>query len=323
MRRRDFITILGGASATLPFAAVAQQAVRTYRLGVLLPLPRDVPVNAAFVEEFRRHGFIEGQNLEIEWRAYCQHVDLISQYAAELVRARVDVITAAADEAIRAAQQATKTIPIVGMVDDMLGSGIVKSLARPDGNTTGVSILSIDLDGKRQDILIEALPGLRRLAALADVIDSAAKLDALQEAARAHNVELSIYRIASGEEIAPAIDKAHASGATALNIFASPLLWANRQLIMDHAAALHLPTMHVFPEEAEEGAFAAYGPRLGRLFVEVMPQQIIKLFRGVKVADIPVEQPTKFELVINLKTAKAMGVTVSPGLLLRADKLIE
>ena len=243
MRRRDFITILGGASATLPFAAVAQQAVRTYRLGVLLPLPRDVPVNAAFVEEFRRHGFIEGQNLEIEWRAYWQHVDLISQYAAELVRARVDVITAAADEAIRAAQQATKTIPIVGMVDDMLGSGIVKSLARPDGNTTGVSILSIDLDGKRQDILIEALPGLRRLAALADVIDSAAKLDALQEAARAHNVELSIYRIASGEEIAPAIDKAHALGATALNILASPLLWANRQLIMDRAAALHLPTM--------------------------------------------------------------------------------
>ena len=270
-----------------------------------------------------RNTHIEGQNLEVEWRPYAPHFDLISQYAAELVRARVDVITAAADEAIRAAQQATKTIPIVGMVDDMLGSGIVKSLARPDGNTTGVSILSIDLDGKRQDILIEALPGLRRLAALADVIDSAAKLDALQEAARAHNVELSIYRIASGEEIAPAIDKAHALGATALNILASPLLWANRQLIMDRAAALHLPTMHIFPEEAEEGAFAAYGPRLGRLFVEVMPQQISKLFRGAKVADVPVEQPTKFELVINLKTAKAMGVTVLPALLLRADKLIE
>ena len=273
MRRREFIGLLR-ASATLPFAAaVAQQARRTYRLGFLLPLARDAPVNVAFFDELRSRGLIEGQNLEVEYRAYGSHPELISQYAAELVRARVDVITAAADEAIRAAQQATKTIPIVGMVDDILGSGIVKSLARPDGNTTGVSILSIDLDGKRQEILIEAVPGLRRLAALADAIDySAAKLDALQEAARAHNVELSIYRIASGEEIAPAIDKAHASGATALNIFASPLLWANRQLIMDHAAALHLPTMHVFPEEAEEGAFAAYGPRLGRLFVEVMPQ---------------------------------------------------
>jgi putative ABC transport system substrate-binding protein len=151
----------------------------------------------------------------------------------------------------------------------------------------------------------------------------AAKLDALREAARAQNVELSIYTIARAEEIAATIDRAHASGATALNIFAGPLLWANRQIIMDRAMALRLPTMHDLPETAEEGGFAAYGPRLSQLFVEVMPQQIIKLFQGINVADVPVEQPTKFELVINLKTAKAMGVTVSPALLLRADKLIE
>jgi len=322
MRRRQFIGLLG-AGFLASIAARAQQARRTYRLGVLLPHPRDVPVNVAFVEEFRRHGFIEGQNLEVEWRAYGMHFDLISQYAAELVNARVDVIATGGEEAIRAAQQATKTIPIVALVDDLLGSGHVKSMARPEGNTTGVSVLAVDLDGKRQDILIEAVPGLRRLAALADVNNTAAKLDALQEAARARNVELSIYRIARGEEIAAAIDRAQASGAAALNIFACPLLWANRQLIMDRAAALHLPTMHEFPETAEEGGFAAYGPRLGQLFVEVMPQQIIKLFRGNKVADVPVEQPTKFELVINLKTAKAMGVTVTPALLLRADKLIE
>ena len=151
----------------------------------------------------------------------------------------------------------------------------------------------------------------------------AAYFEALQEAARAHDVELSIYRIAKGEEIAPAIDTAHASGATALNVFSTVLLWAHRQLIMDRAAALHLPTMHDTPEVAEEGAFAAYGPRLGPLFVVMMPQQIIKLFRGAKVADVPVERPTKFELVINLKTAKAMGVTVPTALLLRADKVIE
>ena len=132
------------------------------------------------------------------------------------------------------------------------------------------------------------------------------------------------YGLARGQEIAPAIDTAHASGATALNICAgSILLWANRQLIMDRAAALRLPTMHGWPEEADEGTVAAYGPRLGQLFVEVMPQQIIKLFRGAKVADVPVEQPTKFELVINLKTAKAMGVTVPEALLARADKVIE
>jgi putative ABC transport system substrate-binding protein len=324
MRRRDFITILGGASATLPFAAVAQQAGRTYRLGALMAHPRDVPVNVAFMEEFRRYGFIEGQNLAVEWRVFGQDFGLIPQYAAELVSARVDVIATAGEEATRGAQQATKTIPIVGLVDDMSAFGHVKSLARPEGNTTGVSVMGFDLDGKRQEILIEAVPGIRRLAALADDVSyPEAKLEAMQEAAREHNVEFSIYRVARGEEIAPAIDTAHASGATALNIFASTVLWANRQLIMDRAAALHLPTMHEFPEEAEEGAFAAYGPRIGRLFVEVMPQQISKLFRGDKVADVPVERPTKFELVINLKTAKAMGVTVPPALLLRADKLIE
>jgi putative ABC transport system substrate-binding protein len=322
MRRREFIVLLG-ASVTWPFAATAQQAGKIYRLGVLLPYPRDAPVNVAFLEEFRRYGFIEGQNLTVEWRAYGLNYDLVSQYAAELVSARVDVIATGGEEAIRAARQATKTIPIVGLVDDLLASGYVKSMARPEGNTTGVSVLAVELDGKRQELLIEAVPGLRQMAALADVNRAAARLDALKEAARAQNVELSIYRIARGEEIAAAIDRAQASGATALNIFASPLLWINRQLIVDRATALHLPTMHQFPEEAEEGAFAAYGPRLGRLFVEMMPQQIIKLFQGVKVADVPVEQPTKFELVINLKTAKAIGVTVSPALLLRADKLVE
>ena len=323
MRRREFITALGVA-ATWPFAGRAQEAGRTYRLGALMGHPRDVPVNVAFLEQFPHYGFIEGKNLAVDWRAFGKDLNLFLQYAAELVCARVDVIATAGEEAARAAQQATKSIPIVAIADDLLGSGLVQSLARPEGNTTCVSLLAVDLDGKRQDLLIEAVPGLRRLAALADANNTAAKLEALQEAARAHNVELSIYRIARAEEIAPAIDTAHASGATAINVCAGGvLLWANRQLIMDRAAALHLPTMHGWPEEAEEGAFAAYGPRLGRLFVEVMPQQIIKLFRGAKVADVPVEQPTKFELVINLKTAKAMGVTVPEALLARADKLIE
>ena len=221
-------------------------------------------------------------------------------------------------------QQATKTIPIVAIGGDLLGSGFVNSLSRPDGNTTGVSILAVEADGKRQDILIEAVPGLRLMAVLTDVNNTnAAKLDALQEAARAHNIEFSIHRVARGEEIAAAIDSAQASGATALNILASPLFYANRHLIMERAAAAHLPTIYEFPEIAEEGGFAAYGPRVSQLFAEIMPQQIVKLFRGSKVADIPVEQPTKFELVINLKTAKAMGVTVPEALLARADKVIE
>ena len=205
----------------------------------------------------------------------------------------------------------------------MLGAGLVNSLARPDGNTTGVSILATELDGKRQEILIEAVPGLRRMAALADFnYTSDAKLDALQKAARARNIELSIHRIATGEEIAAAIDMAQASGATALNVLASPMLFANRQLIMDRVAVLRLPAMYQWPEMAEEGGFAAYGPRL-MIFRDLMARQVVQVFRGTKPADIPVEQPTKFELVINLKTAKAMGVTVPEALLVRADKVIE
>ena len=322
MRRRKFITLLGGAAAS-PFAAMAQQAGRTYHMGCLLPSPPNEYV--AFFDGLRRGGFIEGQNLTVEYRAYGQHVDLIPQYAAELVKARVDVIAVSGGETVRAVQQATKTIPIVAMVGDMLGSGLVNSLARPDGNTTGVSLLLFELDGKRQDILIEAVPGLRLMAVLVDVnyTTKAANLDALQEAAHAHNVEFSIYRVAKGEDIAPAIDSAQASRATALNIVSSPLFYAHRHLIMERAVAAHLPTIYEYPESAEDGGFAAYGPRRSQLFSEILAQQIVQVFRGTKVADIPVEQATKFELVINLKTANAMGVTVPATLVARADKVIE
>ena len=145
MRRREFIALMG-ASVAWPFAALAQQAGRTYRLGCLLASPRDSSRNVAFFDELRRLGFIEGQNLTVEYRAYAQHVDLIPQYAAELVKARVDVIVATGDETVRAIQKATKTIPIVALVGDMLGSGLVTSLARPDGNTTGVSMLADEAD---------------------------------------------------------------------------------------------------------------------------------------------------------------------------------
>ena len=315
MRRREFIALMG-ASVAWPLAALAQEPRRTYRLGCLLSTPRNEYV--AFFDELRRGGFIEGRNLTVEYRAYGQHVDLIPQYAAELVKARVDFIVASGDETVRAIQQATKTIPIVAIVSDMFRSGLVTSLARPDGNTTGVSILADEADGKRQDILIEAVPSLRLMAVLTDVnFTKAVKLDALQEAAQAHGIEFSIHRVARGEEIAAAIDNAQGSGAKALNILASPLFYAHRHLIMERAAAAHLPTIYEFPETAEEGGFAAYGPRRSQLVSEIMAQQIVKLFRGSKIADVPVEQPTKFELVVNLKTANAMGVTVPATLVAR------
>jgi putative tryptophan/tyrosine transport system substrate-binding protein len=322
MRRRDFITLAAGAMVELPFAASAQEAGRIYRYGILEPFA-DTSVSVRRIDELRRRGFIEGQNLTIYRRNFGPHVDLISQYAAELSKAQVDVIEAAGSVATRAAQQATKTIPIVGVADDMVGEGLVNTLSRPNGNTTGVSILATELDGKRQEILIEAVPGLRRMAALADTNATAdAKFYALQEAARARNIELSIQRIARGEEIAAAIDMAQASGATALNVLASPMLFANSQLIMDRVSMLRLPAIYQWPEIAERGGFTAYGPRITEI-PEITIRQTAMLFRGAKVADIPVEQPTKFELVINLDTAKTLGVAVPAPLLARADKVIE
>jgi putative ABC transport system substrate-binding protein len=183
MRRREFIA-LAGASVAWSFAAMAQQAGRSYRLGAVFASPRNTPASVAMIDELRRFGFVEGQNLTIEWRSYGPHPDLISQYAGELVQARVDVIVTAGEAPVRAVQQVTKTIPIVAIVGDMLLSGLVTSLARPDGNVTGVSILATEGDGKRQDILIEAVPGLRLMAVLTDVnYTKFKKLEELQEAA--------------------------------------------------------------------------------------------------------------------------------------------
>jgi putative ABC transport system substrate-binding protein len=323
MRRREFIALLG-ASVAWPFAAMAQEPGRTYRLGLLWARSEAEPVAVAFLDEAGRHGFTIGKNLTIERRDFGPHPDRVSEYAADLIKSQVDVISATGNIAIRAAQEATKTIPILGITDDLLGSGLVASQARPERNTTGVSILASDLDGKRQDILIEALPGLRRMAALADSnMSTEAKLDVLEEAARARNIELSIHRVAKSDEIVAAIDLAQASGATALNVLASPLLAANRQLIMSRVATLRLPAIYEWAELAEEGGFAAYGPSLIGVFRDPYARQLVQLLRGIKVADIPVQQPTKFELVINLKTAKAMGVTVPEALLVRADKVIE
>jgi putative tryptophan/tyrosine transport system substrate-binding protein len=161
VRRRDFITIVGGAAVAWPLAALAQEAGRTYRVGALSGGPRDSPPAIAMFDELRRFGFIDGQNLTIEWRQYSLHINRISEFAADLVKSKVDVIYANGDSGIRAAQRATTTIPILGTTDDMVESGLVKSLARPDGNTTGTSFLSAELDGKRQDILIEVVSASR------------------------------------------------------------------------------------------------------------------------------------------------------------------
>jgi putative tryptophan/tyrosine transport system substrate-binding protein len=323
VRRRDFIAILSSA-ATWPFASRAQEPGRTYRLGNLVTAPGDAPHHLAILDNLRNAGFVEGQNLTVDRSGYGLHPEQLAEHAAELVNRGVDVIQTGGDSAVRAAQRATSTIPILALTDDMLGQGFVRSLAKPGGNTTGVSIFASELDDKRQEILVEAVPGIRRLGILADVNTTTPRgVDKLQDAALARGVALSIHRVAQAADIGPAVDAAKASHANALNVLASALLFNNRRIIFEHVDVLRLPAVYQWPEMAEEGGFLAYGPRIVQLYRDIMSRQLVQLLRGAKPADIPVEQPTKFELVVNLKTAKALGVAVPPALLARADEVIE
>jgi putative ABC transport system substrate-binding protein len=324
VKRRQFITLLGVAAVAWPLVARAQQPGRVYRLGSLHAAPRDAPHQIALLDELRRLGFVEGQNLAIDSAGYGLTPKQFEQHAAELVKARVDIIIAGGDAAVRAAQQATTVIPILALTDDMVGQGFVRSLAQPGGNTTGVTILASELDGKRQEILIEAVPGVRRIAALVDTNTTTAdRLRELEESARLRRVGLSLHQVARPDEIAAALDAAKAAGAGALNVLASSLLFNSRGIIFERAAALQLPAIYQWPEMAEQGGLIGYGPLIIQLFRDIMSRQLAKLLRGVKPADLPVEQPTRFELVINLQAAKAIGHDVPASLVLRADKVIE
>jgi putative tryptophan/tyrosine transport system substrate-binding protein len=324
MTRRQFIALMGVTAAAWPFAARAQKPGRIYRLGDLHPSPRNAPYNVALFDALKPDGFIDGRNLVVDDHGFGLRVDELADHASAIVKAEVDLIVCSGDPCVRAAQQATKTLPILALAEDMVSSGFVASLAKPGGNTTGVSMLTTELDGKRQEILLDVVPGIQRMAALADTNNtSPEQLQALQDGARARAVELLIYRVAKAEEIASAIDAAKSSGATALNVLASPLLFNNRQIILPRVAALGLPAIYQFPAAAEEGGFIAYGSRLDQIYRDIFARQLVKLLRGAKPADIPVEQPTKFELAVNLKTAKALGLTIPETFLQRADEVIE
>jgi putative ABC transport system substrate-binding protein len=293
---------------------------------VLTQTARTVPQFVAFFDELRLLGFIEGQNLEVVPGSFDIRVERLAESAAAMVGTAPDVIFAAGEAATRAAQAVTRTIPIVAGAEDMVAAGFVGSLARPGGNITGVSMLSPGLDGKRQEILIEAVPSVRKMAALADTSQRSAAtphhLDTLRDAARARGIELAVLRVAAPEQIAPAIADAAASGARALNVLASPMFSAQRRIIFERALAARLPAVYQWADMAEQGGFAAYGPRIPDLHRQ-RARMIVKVLRGTKPADLPVEQPTSFELVINLKTAKAIGHEIPASLVLRADKVIE
>ena len=325
--RREVLCTLARAAVAWPLAARAQQPGRTYRIGFLIPSPRNRPPVAALFDELRLNGFIENQNVEVLPGGFDVRNEQLTEVVAALVKAAPDAIVAGPELPLRALQAATRTVPLIGMSEDLVAEGLVASLARPGGNITGISLLSPELDGKRQDILIEAVPGARRIAAMVDSkVTPPYHLQMLQHAARSRGIELSIFGVKGSEEIVSAIDAAKASGAEGLNFLATPLFSVpgsrNNQIVMDRIAAIRLPTIFQWPETAETGAILAYGPR----FTDVYRQRariLLKILRGAKPADIPVEQPTRFELVINLKVAKVIGHEVPGGLVLRADKVIE
>lgn len=323
MRRREFITLLSCAAANWPRAAWAQEFKRTYRIGVITRSPRMAVNYVAFFDELQRLDFVEGQNLIVDARGFAARSEQFSELALALVGSNVDAFVCGGDLAIRAAQQATQTIPIVGITDDMLSAGLVRSLANPGGNTTGISILATELDGKRLEIISELVPNAQRLAALADYnVTRPGQLTVLENTVRERGTQLSVHRVVRAEEIIGAIDQVKASGAEALNVLASPLLNAQRRFIIERVAALRLPTIYQWPETAKEGGLVAYGPSLAQMGRQ-NAQQLAKVLAGAKPADLPVQQPTKFDLAINLKSASALGLTVSPTLLNRADEVIE
>lgn len=329
MRRRDFITLLGGAAlfVSWPFAVGGQEAGRTYRLGFLTPTPRRAPPVLAFLDELHLNGFVEGENLIVIPGGFEATDDRLAERTAALINAAPDVIVAGPEPPLQALQALTRTVPLVGMTEDMVAAGLVKSLAHPGDNITGISLLSPELDGKRQDILIEMVPGARRIAALADGrVTSSLHTQVLEEGARSRGVELSVFSVKEPKEIISAIEAAKASSCVAVNFLASPMFSIpgshDHDIVMQGIAAVRLPSIFQWVETAEADSVAAYGPSLTDMFRQ-RARMAVKILRGAKPADIPVEQPARFELVINMKAAKAIGLDVPTSLVARADKVIE
>jgi len=326
MRRREFITLLGGVAATWPLAARAQQPGKTPTIGFL-----GAPSAAAwdhyvraFVQRLNELGWVEGRTVTIEYRWAGGRTERFAEIADEFVRAQVDVIVTSGS-AVTAVRHATSTIPIVFAVAvDPIASGFVNSLARPGGNVTGLSLQSTDLVAKRTELLREIVPGLRRLAVLANVgyVAAALELSNVKDAASKQGIDVDALEIRRAEDIAPLLDP-YKGGAQALYLCTNPLVTTNRVRINALALKAGLATMHGAREYLRDtGGLISYGPSNEDLFRRA-GDYVDKILKGTKPADIPVEQPTKFELVINLKTAKALGLTVPPNLLALAEEVIE
>jgi len=325
MRRRKFITFLGGAAAW-PIAVRAQQPVKLPIIGLLGSSTALIESQrvAAFVQRLHQLGWIENRNVVIEYRWAEGRQERFAEIAAEFVQLKVDLIVAPTTPAVMAAKQATSLIPIViATADDPVGTGLVASLARPGGNVTGLSNQISDTSPKRLELLREVVPGLRRLAILFNVGNPGAVLDIreFEAAVRMFGLEALTFEIRRAEEIAPGFE-ALKGRADALYVAADPLVNTNRVRINTLALAARLPTMHGVRDYVEAGGLMSYGPNVPDQYRRAA-DYVDKILRGAKPGDLPVEQPTKFDLIINLTTAKALGLTIPPSVLARADEVIE
>jgi putative ABC transport system substrate-binding protein len=329
MRRRDFITLLGGAAAASiawPLAAIAQQSGKLRTIGFLGPNTRSGASDwvAALAQRLRELGWIEGRTVTIEYRWAEGREERLAEIAAEFVRLKVDVIVTSGTPAVMASKQATSVIPIVfATAGDPVGSGLVASLARPGGNVTGLATLVADLAGKRLELLREIVPGLGRLAIMGNASNpfTVLELGEVQAAAGTLGLEVVTLEIRRAQDIAPAFETLK-SRVDALYVCTDALANTNRIRISTSALGVRLPTMHGSRDYVEAGGLMSYGPNYPDLFRR-SADYVDKILHGAKPGDIPVEQPTKYELVLNLTTAKALGLTVPPSLLARADEVIE
>jgi putative ABC transport system substrate-binding protein len=326
VRRREFITLVGGAAAW-PLAASAQQSHRVPRIGVLL---LGTPASfagriEAFVEGLRDLGYVDGRTVAIEWKWGQDRADRLPDLAAELVRSQVDVIVTGGTPAAQTLKNATRTIPIVmAIVGDPVAAGLVDSLARPGGNATGFSIVATDLSGRRLQLLKEMVPGLSSIAVMSNAANpqSQTELRETQSAARSLELRLHSAPISADTSVENAFDKIKKEPVQGLIVVTDAILYSQRSQILDLAARSRLPAMYPYREFPEAGGLASYAPNVRDLFRRAA-SYVDRILKGANPGDLPVEQPTKFELVINLKTVKSLGLDVPPGVLAIADEVIE
>ena len=324
MRRREFIKVTVGLVSLLPPAAWAQ---RIWRVGMLEIQSAEANATnfAAFRQSLGGLGYVQGRNLEIDYRSANGEAERFSQLAAMLVAAKVDVIVTRGTLAVRAAQTASSTIPVVMAASgEPLTTGIVASLAQPGGNVTGLSAFTNELIPKRIELLTETIPGIKRVAFLQDMANpvSQSQWEELKSAAHSARLEAVLLDIRNSNELAPAFESASAQRVDALLVGNDTVTQANRRQIVELAVQHRLPAIYATREFVEAGGLMVYAVDYADLYRRAAIY-VDKIFRGAKPSELPVQQPDKFEFVINLKAAKALDVTVSPTLLARADEVIE